>query len=283
MTPRPIRSRTGAGTLALALLLMAAPLAVALPAAAAVQVAILPATSNVNPGEEFDVTIAVTQAGSAFNGFVAVVGFDTTALGLVPAASVATQQGCLMTGGCSAACGSTFHRFTPAGDSLTITVHLLCDQVSLTGPGTIYKLRFKALNTTQVTWLRLRHATFYDAGLFVTPVVTTDARVGIGVPLAVEDGAPPAPGLRVRAEPNPARGRLALAIESDRAGELRAEIHDVAGRLVRRLEGGWREAGTARLAWDGADLAGARVPPGIYLVTVRAGGSVARARFAIVE
>jgi hypothetical protein len=283
MTHRPITTLRSARTLATALLLACAALAAAGRAAAGVEVAILPATGNVNPGAEFDVTIEVTQAGSPFNGFVAVVGYDTTALTVVPAAYVSTQQGCLMTGGCSAACGNTFHRFSPAGDSLTITDHLLCDQVSLTGPGTIYKLRFKASNSNQVTWIRLRHATFYNAGLFVTPVATTDARVGIGVPLAVGDGARPSPGLAVRADPNPSRGRLSLAIESGHAGVLRAEIHDVAGRLVRRLDGGWRDAGSTRLPWDGADLAGARVRPGIYLVTVRVGGRAASARLAIVD
>lgn len=282
MTPRPIPNLRTARALAAASLLALAACAAARPAAAGVQVGVMPATVNVTPGAEFDVTVQVTQAGSPFNGFVAVVGYDPAALTFLPAANVATQQGCLMLGTCGGGCGNTFHRFTAAGDSLSITDHLMCDQLSLTGPGTIYKLRFRASNTAQVTWIRLRRATFYDAGLYVTPVVTADARVGIGIPLSVGD-ATPAPGLSVRAEPNPARGRVALAVESDRAGELRAEIHDVSGRLVRRLDGGWREAGAARLAWDGADAAGARVPPGVYLVTVRGGERVARSRVVLVE
>lgn len=282
MTPRTIPTLPAARALAAAALLALAACAAVRPAAAGVQVGVLPATVNVTPGAEFDVTIAVTQAGSPFNGFVAVVGYDPAALTFLPAASIATQQGCLMLGTCGGGCGNTFHRFTAAGDSLSITDHLMCDQLSLTGPGTIYTLRFRASSTAQVTWIRLRRATFYDAGLFVTPVETADARVGIGIPLAVE-GTAPAPGLAVRAEPNPARGRLALAVESDRAGELRAEIHDLAGRLVRRLDGGWREAGAARLAWDGADGTGARVPPGVYLVQVHSGERVARARVVLVE
>lgn len=269
--------------LALGLLLAGAASAAASPAGAGVDVAILPATVNVAPGAEFDVTIDVTQAGSAFNGFVAVVGYDTTALTFVPAPVLATQQGCLMTGACSNACGNTFHRFTPAADSLTITDHLLCDQIALTGPGTIYRLRFMASNSDQVAWIRLRRATFYDAGLFVTPVTTADARVVIGSPLAVGDGPSPAAGLTVRAEPNPSRGRLALAIATDRDGELRAEIHDVTGRRVWRLDAGWRPAGITRVPWDASDQTGGRVPPGIYLVTVRAGDRVARARLALVD
>lgn len=282
MTPRPIPNLRAARALAAAALLALAAGAATRAAAAGVQASVLPATVNVTPGAEFDVTIEVTQAGSPFNGFVAIVGYDTTALTFVPAASIASQQGCLMLGTCGGGCGNTFHRFTAAGDSLSITDHLMCDQLALTGPGTIYKLRFRASNAAQVTWIRLRRATFYNAGLFVTPVATADARVGIGIPLAVGDAAPP-PGLAVRAEPNPARGRLSLAVTSGGAGVLRAEIHDVAGRLVRRLDGGWREAGAARLPWDGTGVAGTRVPPGIYLVTVRVGERIARARVVMTE
>ena len=37
-------------------------------------------------------------------------------------------------------------------------------------------LHFQAANTDQVTHVRIRRATFYNAGLYVTPVVTADAR-----------------------------------------------------------------------------------------------------------
>jgi len=267
----------------MALVLLALLAAAARPAAAAIQVALKPGIMNMPPGTEFDLTLDVTQAGSAFNGFAAVVEFDPAALTFMPAASLPSQQGCLMLGGCSASCGNTWHRFSAAGDSLSITDLLLCDQISLTGPGTLYKLHFKASNTVQETWVRFRHATFYDAGLFVTPVLTADAHIGIGVTLDAGDPPPPAPGLSVRAEPNPARGPLSLSIRSDRAGERRLEVFDLAGRLVRRLPGGWRAAGIDRVGWDGADESGTRVRPGLYLVTVRAGGRVAHTRVALIE
>jgi hypothetical protein len=254
-----------------------------LPAVAGVQIAVLPAIKNVSPGAEFDMTLGVPLAGSGFNAFSATVTYDTTALTFMPAAPISAQQGCLMTGGCSAACGSTFHRFDALHDSLVISNSLLCNQISLTGPGTLYKLHFKARNVTQTTWIRFQSAAFLNAGLFVTPVTTADAQVGIGITLDAGSAPAPAAGLSVRAEPNPSRGQMAFTIQSDRDGTRSVEVFDLAGRLVRRLEDPRSTAGPSRLAWDGADESGARVRPGIYLVTVRAENRVARSRFAIVE
>lgn len=267
-----------ASALALAVLLVA----LARPAAGAVQVALVPEASTIAPGAEFDVTMEITAAGSAFNAFAVTVGYDTTALTFLPSMPLSAQQGCLMTGLCSGACGNTFHRFTATHDSLVISNSLLCNQVSLTGPGTIYRLRFRAANTAQATTIRFLEATFLDAGLFIGPVTATDAQVGIGMPLAVGE-APPPRGLSVRAEPNPARDRLAFATQSDLAGERRVEVYDLAGRLVRRLDGGRRDPGPARVGWDGTDGRGARVGPGVYLVVVRVADRIARGRFALVD
>src|SRR5512145_2614324 len=112
------------------------------PAHAAVRVALTPALQTVAPGSDFDVFVDVTEAGSAFNGFDLVVGYDPAALTFLPLSPTTLQQGCLMTGACSGACGNTFHVFGAAGDSLAVSDVLLCNQFSLTGPGRIYKLRF---------------------------------------------------------------------------------------------------------------------------------------------
>ncbi len=78
-------------------------------------------------------------------------------------------------------------------------------------------------------------------------------------------------GLRLHAEPNPARGSLALVVEADASGEQSLAVLDLSGRRVRHLSSGWREGGVRRVHWDGADDAGAPVPPGIYQVTLRSG------------
>ncbi len=48
-------------------------------------------------------------------------------------------------------------------------------------------------------------------------------------------------------------------------------VHDVAGRVVRRLDGGALPAGRHPIAWDARDDGGRRVPAGVYLVRLAAG------------
>jgi len=72
--------------------------------------------------------------------------------------------------------------------------------------------------------------------------------------------------------PDPASREAWLAFSLARAGEARLEILDVTGRRVRTLASGPRDAGPARLAWDLADAAGRRVPPGLYLARLVSGG-----------
>jgi hypothetical protein len=250
-------------------------------ARADVHAALIPAVQTVSLNTDFTLEIDVTPAGSAFNGFNAVVEYDTTAISFVGYSPVSLQEGCLMTGACSAACGSTFHRFTPAADSLSIRDFLLCDQIALTGPGQIYKLKFHAGNIHQTTTIRIRSATFFNAGLFVTPVTTSDAQVTVGL-VGVGDG-PRSTGLELKAEPNPARSTVRFAIASEFAGEQTLEIHDIGGRLVRRIESGWQPAGAAQASWDGNDAFGRRVSPGVYLVTLRSGEHAARVRVARIQ
>ena len=256
--------------LAGAALLLLAPAA----AAQGVSVALTPATRTVAPDSEFVVDVTVTEAGAAFNGFELVVGYDPLALTFLPASPLSLQQGCLMTGACSAACGTTFHVFSAAGDSLEVYDGLLCDQVSLTGPGQVYQLRFRAAATPQVTALSLRPAAFYEAGLLVAPVTTAGCLVGIG--MALDAPPPPAPpALAVRAWPNPCRGRVQLAIQAGGAGEVDLRVLDMQGRTVRRLPAG---TGARSVEWDGTTDAGARAPAGVYLVRLGAGNAVRQAR-----
>lgn len=246
------------------------------PAVAAVSIAINPPTQTVTPGTDFDVFVDVTNAGSAFNGFDIVVSFDPAALTPVPLVPLSSQQGCLMTGACSAACGNTFHLFNTAGDSVSVNNVLLCNQTSLTGPGRIYRLRFHASSTQQVTQINLRRASFFNAGLFVTPVNTAGCQVGIGVAVGVT---PSAPGVArpLRVEPNPASSRVNFVSDDDTAGLAELRILDLQGRVVRQIGPLWL-APRARLAWDRRDAQGAVLPAGIYLVHVRRGDQVQNTR-----
>lgn len=260
-------------------LLAAAGLALLAPAArAGVTVALQPATQTVSPGAQFDVFVAVTQSGSAFNAFDAIVGYTPTALTLVQLSPLSLQEGAMMT----SACGNRFHRFRVGTDRDTITNALLCNGVSVTGPGQIYRLRFQASNTPQTTSVQfLPGVAFFDAGLAVAPVSTSNATVVISGPVGVETPTPAR--LRILASPNPSRSLTMLRIEADQAGLQELVVSDLMGRTVRRLGNGWFDAGVRERAWDGRDDAGARMPPGIYFARLTSPGGIVRAAIARIE
>ena len=156
-------------------------------AATGVKVALQPALTSVSPGDTFYLDINVTRAGSAFNGYTAVIGFDPSVLQFLPTSPLSQQEGALMTG----ACGNTFHQFTAGASQLGIDHSLLCNGVSLTGPGQVYRLRFKALagiTTSQVRFLS--GLQFYKAGVAVNPDSSVDATVQLpSYPILASAGA----------------------------------------------------------------------------------------------
>jgi hypothetical protein len=245
-----------------------------------VTVALVPATLEVSPGASFELELRVTQAGSAFNGFDAVIGFDPAALTLQPLAPVGLQVGTLMSG----ACGSTFHLFTPSASSASITDVLLCSNQSVMGPGQIYRLRFVAANTPQVTdVVFLPGLQFYADGLFVHPASSSNARIGIGMSPVGAEPAPLRSGLRLGIAPNPARGGTRFTLEADRPGTRHVRLLDLKGRVVRRFDRPAAEPGALALQWDGRDSWGRALSPGVYVVQFEVEGRSVSSRLAIVR
>ncbi len=245
-----------------------------------VTVALVPPSSQVVPGATFELELFVPSSGSAFNAFDAVIGFDPAALTLQPLAPVSLQEGALMTG----VCGQTFHFFQVGPSSASITDVLLCGAQAVTGPGQIYRLRFVASLTPQVTEVRfLPGLKFYNDGLFVQPATSSNALVGIGMPPV--DVAPPAlaPGVRLRIAPNPARAAAVFTSEADCTGLRRITVMDPKGRVVRRLEQVAERAGALSLSWDGRDDRGSVLPAGIYVVRLEVEGRSSSSRLAMVR
>jgi len=253
----------------------------ALPARAAVTVALIAASADVPAGGDVDVFVDIPDSASSFNAFSLVVSYDPSALTLVPMVPTAKQQGCLLTGACSDACGETFPQFAAAGDSINVSDVILCNGISLTGPGRLYRLHFHAANRSVITHVRIRRARFFDAGLIV-PVVTADLGLAIGATTGVGDGgAATARGLRV--EPNPASGaRVQFVSGDDGEGWVRAEVLDLQGRAVRRLGPFWLGA-RGHFAWDRADEHGVPVAAGVYLVRMHRNGQTREARFVLLQ
>jgi hypothetical protein len=72
--------------------------------------------------------------------------------------------------------------------------------------------------------------------------------------------------------PNPATGTAWFDLEIPaHSGPVAVSIHDVAGRLVRRIVDGVLERGRHTRDWDGTDGSGNPVAPGVYFVRLEAG------------
>jgi hypothetical protein len=77
-------------------------------------------------------------------------------------------------------------------------------------------------------------------------------------------------GLTVSAPaPNPFREVIHFASTIPAAGHFSLQIHDVQGRLVRRLADASTPTGVFEYSWDGRDDAGRPVSAGVYWIQAR--------------
>ena len=253
------------------------PAAQASPGTLGVTVGLTPAVQQVTPGAVFDLYFQVTQAGDPFNGFDAVIGFDPAALTRLPL-SQAEQEGTYM----REACGNTFYVYKAGASTDTITDVLLCGGVALPGPGQLFHLRFQASNTPQVTAVHfLPGLQFYNAGIYVKPVYSTDARIGIGMPVSVGPTGPVR--LTLAVAPNPSRGNLLFTVGADRAGPESLAVFDLQDRMVRRFAETRSEPGVRAVTWDGCSDTGVRLAPGVYLARLEVAGRAVWRRVTLIR
>jgi len=234
-------------------------------AAAAVAVDLVPTVATVNPGDEFEVQIQVTQSGPIFNGYNADITYDTSRLTFLQANPLSLQEGSYMTN----ACASTQQFFTANGNTLHVSHSLFCLNLFLSGPGELYVLRFRAGATGGPTTIHFQQSTFYRAGVIVPVEPLSDITVHVNAPTDVSPVA--GKGVQLKIAPNPFNPTTVIEVESAVAGYQELRVHDAAGRLVATLEAGNFAAGTRQVVWSGRAASGARLPSGSYLVTLHAG------------
>ncbi len=73
--------------------------------------------------------------------------------------------------------------------------------------------------------------------------------------------------------PNPASSRTALSYALPAAAQVKLQIFDVRGHLVRTLADGQKEAGRHEVFWNGTHTNGRRVALGLYLARLTVGGA----------
>ena len=90
---------------------------------------------------------------------------------------------------------------------------------------------------------------------------------------AIEEGETPIAGpvgLLRAVYPNPALMKATLSYELETAGEISLAVYDILGRRIRTVWSGQKSAGVYETEWDGLNDNGARVVPGVYMVTITA-------------
>jgi antitoxin HicB len=83
--------------------------------------------------------------------------------------------------------------------------------------------------------------------------------------------------------PNPFARGTSVNYELAQYGPVDLTVHDVSGRLIRRLESAPRQRGFHAMRWDGTDGRGHDVPAGVYFVRFSAGGRVSTGRLTLVR
>ena len=104
---------------------------------------------------------------------------------------------------------------------------------------------------------------------------------GAGVVADVPRSATPAWLWLAPPAPNPARGSALLRYTLPTAAVVRLALYDLAGRSVRVIEQGGREAGEHTARFDGSGADGRALAAGLYFVRLEAGGRSATTRLVV--
>lgn len=83
--------------------------------------------------------------------------------------------------------------------------------------------------------------------------------------------------------PNPFINSTLIRYQIDERQEIKIEIYDISGRLIRTLSSGIVEPGVHNLRWNGKDAEGKRVPAGIYFCRLSAGNRIQSRKMVMIK
>ncbi len=76
--------------------------------------------------------------------------------------------------------------------------------------------------------------------------------------------------------PNPFTEGTTFQLTMPTAGTIKIAVYDITGRLMQTLHDGYHEAGSYDIYWNGKDLDGNPVPPGVYVCTLFSDNTVVK-------
>jgi hypothetical protein len=230
------------------------------PAEAGISASISPDTTFVASEQIFTVYVWVDSAGSDFDGYETIIRWDPAYIEFQ-----SIQEESLMTEACEE---NTWWYTLEGPDSVFVSHVELCGGLTITGPGALSSLTFKALQdgTTHITF---DYLDFFRAGDPVPDVGFTDGVVEIGVSDAGTGAAAAAGEAWLRLDPNPSSGAVSMTFNLLRGGPVEIGLYDASGRRVANPVGPLvLEAGLHRYRWNPRT----ELPGGVYFMTARGGG-----------
>ncbi len=76
--------------------------------------------------------------------------------------------------------------------------------------------------------------------------------------------------------PNPFTEGTTFQLTMPSAGTIKIAVYDITGKLMQTLYDGFHEAGNYDIYWNGKDLDGNPVPPGVYVCTLFSDNTVVK-------
>ncbi|OGF04313.1 MAG: hypothetical protein A2W00_08980 [Candidatus Eisenbacteria bacterium RBG_16_71_46] len=106
-----------------------------------------------------------------------------------------------------------------------------------------------------------------------------------GQPVAVDpaSGLPFRPGFVGNPSPNPSAAGISFRFGIRERGRMRAEVLDVAGRVVAVIADRTFDPGAYDVSWNGKTMRGVRAAPGVYLIRLSLPGFAGSRKFALVR
>jgi len=130
---------------------------------------------------------------------------------------------------------------------------------------------------TRTLWMRGRDAAGnWGAAAGFTVIVNADGTVAVESSAALD--------FLATASPNPvARGTTSVRFGLARAGDVRLELFDLAGRRVQTLASGTMAAGPHAAIWNRQDQNGSRVGAGVYFIRLQTPTQVFHSRVVVLD
>jgi hypothetical protein len=254
--------------------MVAATIVVAAPATASASTSVHfdPALVLSSPGQQFDMGFRVGDSPDSVASFQLYLSFDPGVVELADAVegSLYADSGTMTWFIAEELAPGSWHFFDtvfgagthvlPPGELLHLTFTSLADGET--------EARVDTVRMTDIRRNPLAVEGFENAHISVVPLTGVEGGAG-----AARLG----PG-----HPNPFVSVTAVPFRTPIAGDARAEIYDVSGRMIRHIPVP-RGARQGELLWDGRDERGEEVSASVYFIRLTAGTSVAGCRLVKIE